>query len=137
MIWVHLIALSITVCVVIATDLYGLSWVRGKRKTLDAQLLQRSHRIIWYGLATMIISGIAMAFSNWQAYLSLRLFDLKMLFVLVLVINGYLIGKHMHLASTHLWQQLPTSKKRALIVSGVLSTGSWIGAFVCAKILFG
>ena len=137
MIWAHILILVPTILLVLMTDLYALSWVIGKRKTLNETLLKKLHLAIWIGLIGMIVSGALMVASSWQGYLSIDLFKNKMLAVLVLVINGIFIGRHMHIASKSSSKDLSRGKKYALIASGVISTTSWIGAFVLSKVIFG
>lgn len=137
MIWAHLIILAFTAAAVITTDLYGLQWVLGKKERLNATFLRRMHALIWVGLVGMIATGLYMMIPSWEGYLSIDLFKGKMFFVVVLVINATLIGKHMHLPTTRAWKEISTKTRRALVISGFVSTTSWLGAFVLAKILFG
>jgi len=137
MIWVHLTILSITVLGIAFTDIYGLLWVLGKKETLDIKILRRMHLFVWAGLLGMIATGIYMILPSAGAYWGLELFKWKMLFVIILCINAWFIGKHMEIAGSTSWKNVSVKTKRTLVISGLASTGSWTAAFVLAKTLFG
>jgi len=137
MLTVHLTILGITALVIIFTDINGLLWLLGKKKTLPKKLFVWLHRFVWLGLFGMIATGIAMSYTYISALSLNKLFQGKMFFVLILIINAYLIGRHMELAFEKSFKELTKAEKTKLILSGLISTGSWIGAFVMAKLLFG
>jgi len=104
---------------------------------LSKKLFTLLHRIVSIGLVGMILSGGYMAYGyGTEVLLRNYVFSTKMLFVVVLVINAFFIGKHMHLAFDKEFKELTKKEKRSLISSGLVSTGSWVTIFVLGKILF-
>jgi len=59
-----------------------------------------------------------------------------MLFVLILIINAFFIGRHMHLSFEKRFKELTTTEKQSLMFSGILSTVCWISVFILGKMLF-
>lgn len=136
MIYIHLTILALTILVILFTDGMGLLWILGKKKVLSKKLFMWLHKAVWLGLIGMIVSGAIMAFPYKEFLITNPLFGGKIFFVGLLVVNAILIGKHMELAFTHSFKELKTKEKLALLISGAISTGAWIGAFTLAKILF-
>ncbi len=136
MLTVHLTILSLTVLVIIFTDINGLLWVLGKKERLPRNLFTWLHRLVWMGLLGMIVTGVYMALPYLKPLAMQTLFQGKMFFVLILLINAFLIGKHMSLAFENSFSELSKKEKIKLFLSGAISTGSWICAFTLAKILF-
>lgn len=135
--YAHLTILALTALVIIFTDFNGLLWLLGKKKTLPKKLFMWLHRAVWVGLFGMIATGVAMSYTYISALSMNQLFQGKMFFVLLLLINAYLIGRHMELAFEKSFAELTKKEKTQLILSGLISTGSWVGAFIMAKLLFG
>ena len=136
MLTTHLTILSLTVLVIIFTDINGLLWVLGKKEHLSEKLFTWLHRLVWFGLLGMIGSGLYMAYPYIGALSTETLFQGKMFFVLLLLINAVLIGKHMHITYSKSFKEITNKEKASLLISGFVSTGSWVGAFVLAKIFF-
>ena len=132
---VHVTAVLSTLAVVVIADLHGLWWLLGKTNVLPKQRLVLLHNLIWVGLAITITAGAIMFSWAPEYYLSLTAFRLKMLFVLFLLVNAIVIGKHMHWAFSGPFGALNKGQKQALILSGFISTAGWIGAYVCAQFL--
>ena len=135
LIWVHLGALGVLVPVILYSDFQGLLWVVGKKQVLSAKTLHVCHWVIWAGLSLMIISGALMAYPLWEYLRTVPAFYVKMFFVLALVVNGVVIGKHVAVASVRPFASLESNAKRALIISGLVSSTGWIGAFIMAGLL--
>lgn len=137
MLTTHLTILAITVVIIIFTDFNGLLWLLGKKKTLPKKLFTVLHWLVSFGLVGMILSGGYMAY-EYGSEILLRnyVFSTKMFFVLLLVINAFLIGKHMHVAFERSFNDLTKKAKISLLVSGAVSTGCWIAAFILGKMLF-
>jgi hypothetical protein len=132
---IHITAVFITLAIVVVADIHGLLWVLGKIKTLPKRRMDVLHAAVWIGLAIIITAG-ALMFSTYSDYLlSLSAFRSKMIFVAVLVINAVFIGKHLHIATQKEFSSIPTQEKKVLIISGLVSTTCWIGAFISAKLL--
>jgi len=132
---VHISAVTITIALVIMADTHGLLWLLGKMKTLPERRMRFFHAATWVGLVTTMTAG-AIMFSSYPEYLlSLTAFKFKMLFVAALCINAFLIGKHMKVTFATPFSEVPDSEKRALLISGAVSTSCWIGAYWMAQLL--
>lgn len=135
MIYFHLLSLAFVFFTIVRADYFGMSWIQGRKKTLDPRVLTNLHRSTWVGLSLMILTGI-MLFLPMRDYLLTRpQFYIKMAFVITLICNGFVIGHLQKVAATHSFASLTTSQKTPLFVSGVVSTISWAGAAITALFL--
>lgn len=125
---VHLAILLLTALVIVYADHLGFRYFRGTVRVLDAGRITLLHRIVWVGLLSMILTGVSLAYDRIDYLLSQPVFLLKMGFVLVLIINAGFISALSRLASTVPFSELGARQKTALLVSGALSTISWVGA---------
>lgn len=116
-------------------DHQGLSWIRGKRETLDLKRVTLYHRLIWVGLVGMITTGGIMAWPLSSYLVTVPAFLLKMAFVVTLFINGLVIGHLVKVATERSFASLSWRERLPLLVSGAVSTTAWIGAFVAARLL--
>lgn len=117
-----------TAAVIIYSDHQGFEYFRGKKQTLSAQFVTWSHRLVWLGLALIILTGLALALPAWEYYLTDLAFYMKMSFVAVLIMNGLAIGKLSHKAETTPFAELSPDEKKTLMVSGALSFIGWVSA---------
>ncbi len=76
----------------------------------------------------MIATGVFLTLPAWTYRLQDPAFYVKMGFVLVLVVNAFAIGKLSEVAAERSFSSLQASQKRTLLLSGVLSATSWVGA---------
>lgn len=132
---VHISAVTLTLAVVVATDLYGLLWVLGKKEVLSQKILIRSHRIVWSGLIATMSAGFLLFLPYASFLITETAFRIKMLLVALLCLNALFIGSHITIAATRSFQSLSTKEKWPLIVSGLVSTTAWIGALTAAQFL--
>jgi uncharacterized membrane protein len=133
---VHVAILVLTACLVVCTDVAGLLYLLGKKQTLSERFIVWAHRLIFAGLAGMVVTGIILFIPMREYLLVQPNFYVKMMFVLALVVNAFVIGAHMKVASTTPFKLLPQSEKRKLFVSGAISTLSWLGAIFGGIYLF-
>ena len=133
---VHLFGLAVSVVLIILADGYAMSWLRGKRETLSLAKLKKIHYAITASLGLMILSGLYMFWPARSDYLSLPLFKLKLFFVGILVINSFLIGRLMEVASQKPFRELSGVEKRKIFVSGVASAIGWAGAIFLGFYIF-
>jgi len=132
---IHVTAVFTTLALVIISDLHGVLWMRGILKKLPERRMALLHKAVWTGLLFTISAGFIM-FTSYPGYLlSLPAFQCKLLFIAFLLINAFVIGKHLRLAITEEFKSLPQKEKMLLIVSGIVSTIGWIGAYTCAQFL--
>lgn len=129
---VHLATLAVLVPLILYTDHLAVKWFLGYTDTLPERRMRSLHRVIGGGLVLMIASG-AVLFSSVSAYLLISTaFLVKVGFVAVLVVNSVCIGFLMRIAFTTPFKDVPSGTQTYLLLSGVVSSGSWIGAVIAA-----
>lgn len=131
----HLISLTFVLWNVLRADHVGFLWIRGTRKTLDERTLKKYHRNIWIGFSLMIITGLFLFYPMREYLLERPQFYVKMSFILVLIINGLVIGKLMPLAIQKTFQEISKKEKVLLFTSGTVSTISWLMVIISALYL--
>lgn len=129
---VHVGTLFLLIPVILFADHEGLAWVRGKKETLSAKTMIILHRLVWVGLGVMILTGAIMFWPLKDYLLYAPAFYIKMFFVFVLVINSFFINHFMQLAIEKPFASLSLEEKRPLLISGAVSSISWIGAILAA-----
>lgn len=125
----HLLILLFTAVGIILADHQGFDYLRGKKEILDAKTIKRLHTWVWLGLSGMILSGALLLIDEMDV-LEEPAFYVKLTMVLALVLNGILIGRLNHVATTTNFTSLPFRQKIILIGSGMLSATCWLGAAV-------
>lgn len=90
---------------------------------------------MWFGLGTMIGTGIMLFYPYNEYLLSHPPFLLKMGFVATLIVNGLFIGKLMHKAMEKSFAELLLKEKAPLFLSGAVSSLCWLGAIITAMML--
>lgn len=133
----HLLVLAFVAWTVLLADHMGFNWIRGKVRTLDAKQVEKLHKRTWYGLAGMIVTGLILFWpaKDYILAYSLPQFVMKMSFVAALVFNGLVIGSLQKIALTKPYRELSLGEKTPLILSGGISTLSWLGAAIMALFL--
>lgn len=126
----HLISLFYALVSVVRADHLGLLWIRGKVDTLDAKKIDSLHRHSFIGLSLMIVTGFFLFLPMREYLLSQPQFFVKMVFVVTLIVNGFIIGTLKNIASTRKFSSLSTREKLPLFISGFVSTISWLGAIL-------
>jgi len=109
-------------------DHMGFDWIRGKVQTLDKDLVRKYHKRTWIGLGLMIVTGIGLFWPAKDMLLARPQFIIKMGFVLAIFINSFVIGALSKTSITKTYTSLSTKEKIPLIISGGISTISWLGA---------
>jgi len=133
----HIIFVLFSICIIFFADKEGFAWIRGKKETLDPKRLHLLHILTWTGLLLLIASGITLLLPQAQFLLREPFFIMKMLFVATLVVNAFLIGRLMHIATVRPFHSLALKEKIQLLTSGVISTVSWISVILLALYIFG
>ena len=136
MLVLHILSFGFVLGVTAIADKEALMWLRGKKYTLEKKSLTTYHVLIWLGLITLIASGFYLFYPMRLFLLADLLFDVKLLFVGILVVNAIIIGRLMNLALTKPFQALTGSEKRALFLSGTISVFSWLAAAAIAILIF-
>jgi hypothetical protein len=77
----------------ITADLATITAARegSSTRTTQLQLLKRTHRIVVLGLVALVISGLLLLAADVETFLSSRVFWLKMVLMVLLLINGALL----------------------------------------------
>ena len=125
---IHLIILLATVVIILFADHEGLNYVRQKKMVLSKKIVTLTHRLVWVGLAGMIVSGALLVATEEADVLQETAFYIKMGFVLTLAVNGFFIGTLSRVATETPYALLSQKEKTKLMVSGALSTIGWVGA---------
>ncbi len=136
MLVLHILSFGFVLGVTAIADKDAFQWIRGKVETLEATRMHQYHMLIWIGLITLIVSGIVLFYPMRLFLLQDLLFDVKLLFVGILVVNGILIGRLMHVALIKSFAELTGDESRALFVSGAISVMSWMCAAGIALLIF-
>lgn len=134
---IHIASFVVTISVVLVSDIYALAWVLGKKAVLSKQKLTGLHNLIKLGLLVSVTTGALMFWPAREYLVTSPAFWVKMFFVFVLIINGYLIGRHLNIPPTKSFASLEKDEKRPLIISALVSTISWITVFVSALFIWG
>ncbi len=132
---IHLSAVFATLLLVVVADIHGLLWILGKMQTLPHKRMRFFHTAAWIGLSIIILAGIFMFLNESSYMLAKTAFKLKMFFVLCLIVNAFVIGSHLMIATIKPFASLSFKEKLPLLISGAVSTTCWIGAFISAKFL--
>ena len=132
---IHVAAVFITLFFVVIADLHALSWLIGKSETLPAWRMDKLHQVVSLGLLVVVTSGIVMFWPVRDFLIYEQAFQVKALFVLALIVNSFFIQKHLGVATNKRFSDLSWKARRALLLSGAVSTTCWVGAFVSAQFI--
>ena len=123
----HLLSLAFVAVVIVIADHDGYLYMRGKKAVLNAVKVKRLHQLAWVGLGAMIVTGVMLVRQN-PIVLEEGAFVVKMLMVLALLVNGFVIGRLSVLSTTTPFASLTRGQKLSLLASGAVSVSCWIGA---------
>jgi len=129
---IHLSILAATLVGIALADHAAFDWFRGKKEILNIKILRRYHWWIIVGLAGMIVTGVLMAYPARDYFLGDPLFLVKMGLVGVLIVNSFVIGSIMRVASLRPYASLLVREKIPLFASGAASAVGWAGAILAA-----
>lgn len=136
MLVLHILSFGFVLGVTAIADKDAFAWLRGTKETLEKKTLLLYHTLIWIGLVSLIASGTYLFWPMRLFLLADLLFDIKMLFVGILVVNAILIGRLMNLALTKPFKALTAHEKMSLLTSGAISAFSWFCAAGIALLIF-
>lgn len=130
----HLLSLAFCFVTIIRSDWMGSSWMRGKVNTIDPVKLGSLHKQAWVGLLLMIVTGAVLFSQNTDTLLASGPFYVKMTCVLALalVINAFVIGRFMKIATQKKFSEVNGGDKAKLFLSGFVSIFGWVTAFLAA-----
>lgn len=132
---IHIITALTLIALVLYTDILGASWMHGKKEILPQKRVLILHRTIWIGIAIMIVTGVTMFYPLKDYLLYTPAFYTKMAFLGALIVNSFFIERFMHIALTRPFTSLTKKERLPLLVSGAVSTLSWIGVIASALLL--
>ena len=132
---IHIGSFIITITAVIIADVQALLWARGKLPMLQSRPLIFLHSVVSVGLLTSITSGVLLFWPLREYLVTVEAFWVKVVFVGVLIINAFIIGRHMHIPTTRTFSSLSKKARRPLFLSGAASGVSWIVVFASALLL--
>lgn len=124
----HLVTLLLTAVFILIADHDALAYIRGKKLVLDIVRIKRLHYSILIGLVAMISSGAFMFADAWGELIEETAFYVKMLMVVALVANSFVIGNLLHIATQKPFATLSPSERLKLFISGGISAFCWLGA---------
>lgn len=133
---VHLSFLAFSALVILVSDEHALAWLMGRTQTLAPDRMRLLHRLVWLGIAGLLVSGAVLLYPRADYLLFQPLFQIKLLFVGILVANAVLIGRLMPIASARPFAALSASERAPLLISAFLSSISWISAAAIGFYLF-
>lgn len=133
---VHIASLAIAGVHVLLADHMGFVWIRGNVETLPKKHVRYYHTMVWLGLIGLLASGFLMFWPAREFLLASPAFQLKMGFVVALVLNSFAIGHLQHIALRKPARELTAHEAVPLIISGIISGLSWLGAIAAAFFLW-
>ena len=120
---------------VVVSDAVGLLWITGKKALAPGHFLRLTHRFIFWGLGVSIVTGVYLFSTVADYLLTVPAFYTKLLLVAALIVNGFVIGRHISVAETTPYKAVTSEEKRKLFISGAVSTVGWVGVFISAQLL--
>lgn len=133
----HITTFMANILLVIIADVHGFLWVLGKKETLPRTLMHWLHHLLTLGLTISILTGAYLFFANLDYFSAVIVpaFYVKVCLVMMLVINAFVISKHMDVATERPFKSLTKAEKIPLFISGAVSTIGWVGVFTLAQFI--
>ncbi|OGG85914.1 hypothetical protein A2392_00695 [Candidatus Kaiserbacteria bacterium RIFOXYB1_FULL_46_14] len=124
----HLLSLAIALIAIVIADRQAFAWMTGKTAKIPRGSLHLVHNAVWIGLGGLIASGIFLAYPMINYLIKEPAFIIKMMFVGILVSNGFLIKSLMYVAYERAFKDLSLIERVPLFLSGAISVISWVAA---------
>jgi hypothetical protein len=134
--YAHIGFLCVSALGILVADHAAFQWVTHKRDVVSPRELFVSHWVVSVGLSGLILTGLYLFWPMRAFLLGNSLFWLKMAFVAALIVNSFAIDRLMHTALRTPWRALSVGERVPFIISGGISTLSWLGAFLSALLMF-
>lgn len=131
----HIGAFVVNITLVILADALGLLWAVGYWEALPRAPLMWLHRLVGLGLAVSIATGALLFWASRDYLLTVPAFYVKVALVAALVVNSFVIGRHLAVATSQPFASLESSEKRRLFLSAGVSFGGWFGVIIAAQFL--
>ena len=133
---IHVGILLITAWNIFKADHLGFKWIRGSILKLKEEEVMKYHERVFFGLILMVITGFLLFAPKGVRLLASNAFYIKMIFVGALLLNSFAINRLSKISIKNTFAELSFKQKLPLIISGGVSTISWLGAFIAAFFLF-
>ena len=124
-----------------ASDLIFMSAVKDKKiSSTEMRFLRLGGKMVWLGLAILVISGVFIFFGDTENYLHSSKFLAKMTIVGIIIINGLVFhAYHIPRLHRHINNHFPSSDEfirnaPLLLGSGAISMVSWISAIILGSL---
>ena len=133
LLFLHIIAVIIGMGSAFLSDyLFITSWHDKRFSKDEERLLHAGSTAVWASLLVMLLTGIGIFCLEPASYMASSSFIAKMLFVLILFVNG-LVFSFIHKKEIQLRRKKNArSNNHFLFVSGVISPVTWLGALTMA-----
>ncbi|MDP3900785.1 MAG: hypothetical protein Q8Q38_00365 [bacterium] len=133
----HILGVAVGAGGAFLSDAMFFSSVKDERiSRTEMRFLFLGGKMVWIGIAILLVSGLFLVFENPQRYLASSKFLAKMTIVAVIILNGAVFHLH-HIPRLyrHAGHHFPSSdefmrKAPFLLGSGVVSVVSWVSALV-------
>jgi uncharacterized membrane protein len=139
----HVFAVIIGMGAALIADMLFSKYIADKKiDKIESQTFKFLSSVVWAGLSVVILSGIAIFFSNPEKYMASSKFLTKMFIVLVLTVNGLLLNKIVQPVISKLNFRDTNSHhhyvriRRFAFAFGSVSVTSWILAFVLGMLKY-
>jgi hypothetical protein len=137
----HVLSVVLGMGAALVSDILFSSYIVDKKiNPTENRTLSLLSRVIWISLSLIVLTGIAIFFSNPDKYLHSAKFITKMSIVGVLIINGILFMKVTHqglkklnFTDTNINHKLVRVRKLSFAF-GAVSMTSWLSAFVLGSL---
>jgi hypothetical protein len=137
----HLFGVVIGAGGAFTSDLMFLSTMKDKKiTTAEMRFLRLGSRMVWIGLAIIIISGAVLFLDNVDRYIHSSKFLAKMVIVSIIIVNGFFFHiVHIPCLSRNVGKHLPSCRdfvRRSpyMMASGAISLISWVSAIVLGSL---
>lgn len=127
--FVHLMAMAVGFGAVVLVDVYGLLWLFGHRTLSEVlALVKAAHGVIAIGVGGLLASGIAL-----KPDVTSPLARLKLVFVLIVMLNGVAARRTLHRLSEGLpadvrGASIPWGAFQRVLSAALISQSGWWGA---------
>jgi hypothetical protein len=123
----HVLFLLSALLAVIITDTCGLVYLIGLRQRMNGICLRIKHGLIASACAATVATGLLLVVLKPEV-MAQSVFWMKMVFVAVLCVNGWLIGRKIPLLTSGPFKTLGRRARWTLAFGSMASLMRWIGA---------
>lgn len=135
---IHILGVVIGLGAAFTSDFLFFRFARDRKvSTIEKNILEHVSKLVWIGVTIFTISGIGLILTNPHKYLTNPTFLLKMIVVLVIVVNGTILGKIVSPRMREFKLSKEVTKKEESMrnlafVCGFISIFSWTSALFIA-----